>query len=408
MTGSPSPQADGDTTGAVETRRTETPVTARREARLSRDLAACCVNAVLFSLALGAASVALPLLALDNGYTSAQVGVLTAVSAITQMVSRLGMGAVMRRVGDWALVVAGQLLLALSSGLVALSAAWVPFVVAELLQGAARGLNWTGSQTHITRSASTSMSGMATINFFSSVGLLAGPIVAGVVGAHRPAAAMAVAAGMSVVGLVPALLLDRYPAFARVRARGERALWRRPGVDVGCWAGVTAGAWRGLLGSYVPVVLAHARQSSRTIGVLVSTANGASIVGSLLVARLRTSGARVPFVVGTLGAALGTALVGVLSGSAVLAAAVLAVSGLGAGALQTLGPAIATDAVRPDERGEAIAIAGAFRAGALFAAPLLVAGLLSITTVAGGLIVIGALMGGSPMLSARRVGRHPQ
>ena len=53
----------------------------------------------------------------------------------------------------------------------------------------------------------------------------------------------------------------------------------------------------------------------------------------------------------------------------------LCISGIGAGVLQTVGPAIATDAVREEERGEAITSTGTFRAAALFLAPMGTAGL---------------------------------
>jgi MFS family permease len=366
--------------------------------RPPRDTIASAAGAAVFSCSLGIASVALPLLALRSGYSAAEIGVLTAISAIAQMATRLVLGAAMRLVGDWVLVVAAAGCLCLSNGLVVASTALVPFALAELLQGFARACFWTGSQTHVVRSDAPAVGALATINFVSSLGLLAGPVLAGVLVEHSPRAALGVGAAVAAVAMGPALALDRLPPFRPPPERSPGRIWRRPGVDVGCWAGVSAGAWRGLLSSYVPVVLDAARQSASTIGVLVSVANGASMVGSALVGRVRDRWVMRSFVLATLATGVATGLVAFAAEAWWAAAALLAVSGLGAGALQTVGPAIATDSVHPEERGEAIAAAGTFRAAALFAAPLAVAGAIAVIPLAVAMGLAGALITASAAL----------
>ncbi len=252
----------------------------------SRDVAASAAGAVVYSLALAVASVALPLLALRAGWSAFGVGALTAVSAVSQMATRMVLGAVMRRYADWTLVAASGVLLAASCGLAALSAAAVPFVLAQLVQGVSRACFWTGTQTHVVRGEGTSASALATVNLMASVGLLAGPALAGLLSERTPVLALAVGAVIALAAVVPTLLLDRLPPFVQPDDRPPGRLWRRPGVDIGCWGGVTAGAWRGLLGSYVPVALDAARQSPSTIGVLVSVANGAALVGSAAAGRV--------------------------------------------------------------------------------------------------------------------------
>jgi MFS family permease len=371
---------------------------------VTRDTAASAIGALVFSLALAIASVALPLLALDAGYSHPEIGLLTAASAVAQMSVRTVLGAVMRRLPDWTLITAAGLLLAASSGLVAASAAVVPFVAAQLMQGVARACFWTGSQTHVVRGPGRAVGALATVNFVASVGLLAGPVAAGVLTERSPRLALAAAAGVALAGVDPTLLLDGLPPFSPPPDRPPGRIWRRPGVDAGCWAGITAGAWRGLLGSYIPVALDAARQSPTMIGVLVSTANGASLVGSGAVARVRTEAAARVLALGTLAASLGTAASGLAASQATLAGTALALSGLGAGALQTLGPAVASEAVHPEERGEAIAAAGAFRAAALFAAPLAVAAALSVLTLASAMAAVGLVIA-VPAATARRIGQ---
>lgn len=383
------------------------PATSRGPRVLPRDVAASAVSSALFSVSLGGSSVALPLLALQADYSTAEVGTLTAVSAVSQLGSRLLLARAMRRYPDWTLVAAAALTLALGTALVAWSAAVVPFVLAQLLQGSARACFWTGSQTHVVRGASRAVPALAAVNFVSSLGLLLGPLLAGLLADRSPALALWTCAAVAVVAVGPTLLLDRLPPFAPPPAdRPPGRMWRRPGVDVGCLAGVTAGAWRGLLSSYVPVALDRARQSSATIGAVVAVANGASVVGAALVGRVRERGGARAFVVGTLAAGTGTALSALLAGNAVAAAVVLALSGLGAGALQTLGPAMATEAVHPEERGEAIAAAGTFRAAALFAAPLGVAVLVGPVGLAAAMVTAGVVLTAPALAHLRRGGQE--
>ncbi|HCA86259.1 MAG TPA: MFS transporter, partial [Streptomyces sp.] len=254
----------------------------RRPRALPRDIVASATGAVLYSLALSIASVALPLLAVRAGYSATGIGALTAVSALAQMATRLCLGAVMRRWPDWTLIAGAGLLLAVSNAIVALSAALAVFVLAELLQGVSRACFWTGSQTHVVRGPGRAAGTLATVNLVSSAGLLAGPVAAGLLSERTPGLALAIAAVIAAVGMAPAFLLDRLPPFAPPEDRAPGRLWRRPGVDIGCWAGVTAGAWRALLTSYVPVALDAARQSASVIGALVSAANGAALVGAAL------------------------------------------------------------------------------------------------------------------------------
>jgi predicted MFS family arabinose efflux permease len=364
----------------------------RLRQRLSRDVVASASGAAVYSFALAIASVALPLLALRAGYSAAGIGALTAVSAVAQMATRMVLGAVMRRWPDWTLVTAAGLLLAVSNLAVVLSAALAPFVLAQLLQGVSRACFWTGTQTHVVRGPGRAAGTLATVNLVSSIGLLAGPAVAGLLSERTPVLALAVAAGVALVGTAPTFLLDRLPPFVPPEDRPPGRLWRRPGVDIGCWAGVSAGAWRGLLGSYVPVALDAARQSPTTIGALISVANAAALVGAVIAARVRQSWTTRVVLWGIVVTGVTTGLTAALAGHVLLSAVVLATSGISAGVLQVLGLAVASDAVHPEERGEAIAVSGTFRAGALFAAPLAVAGLVVVLPLAPAVALVGAAM----------------
>ena len=87
----------------------------KREARLAA------IAALAFSLAMGTQSVLLPLLALAAGYSKPDVGILTAISAIAQLFTRILSATAMRRFSDKTLVVLSGIVLAISSTSVALS-----------------------------------------------------------------------------------------------------------------------------------------------------------------------------------------------------------------------------------------------------------------------------------------------
>ncbi|MGP4019295.1 MFS transporter [Saccharopolyspora sp. 5N708] len=358
-------------------------------------------GAAIFSCSLGIAGLALPLLAIEAGYGATALGVLTALSAVSQVAVRLVMSAMLRKLPDRVFVAVSGACLAVSCGLGALSSGVAALVAAQLLQGVARGFFWTGTQTHAVRMSAPAVKALAQLNVLGGVGLLVGPVLAGALTESSAQLALAVGAVFGGLTVLIALLLVPLPPFAPgAEGRSRGALWRQPGMASACWAGATAGAWRGLLGSYVPLALELADQSATTIGVLVSVATGASLAGSGLVGRVRGRGIRWSLALGILSTGIGTGVVGLLATDLPAVAAALAVSGLGAGVLQTVGPAVATDAVLPEQRGEAVAATGTFRAAALFLAPFAVSGLVAVAPVALALALAGALMS-APIILTR-------
>jgi MFS family permease len=155
------------------------------------------------------------------------------------------------------------------------------------------------------------------------------------------------------------------------------------------------------------VALDTARQSASTIGALVALANGASLVGAALAARVPPRWSARTVLGGIVVTGVATALTAALAWNAGLSAVVLLLSGIAAGAIQVLGQATAAESVHPEERGDAIAVTGTFRAAALFAAPLAVAGLVAVVPLAPAVALVGAAIA-VPAIGLRHRTRLPE
>lgn len=372
---------------------------ARKRDRLLGGLAA-----TIFSVTLGLNSVAVPLLAIHAGYSAAEIGLLIAVPAIAQIAARLTMGAMMRRFPDKVFIIAAAIFMSLACALVALSPVLFAFLVSQLLQGIARAYFYTGSQTHAVRMSDSAVGALTYLGLAGGIGALIGPVLAGVISEQSIEGALWFAAVFGALGIIPSGLLVRLPVFAAlslIEGRVPGRIWRRPGVSTAASMTTTAGAWRGMLNSYVPVMLAQAGQTAAVIGALISVTNGAALLGSALSTMARRVGIRFSLVFGVLTAGAGLAAVGLLSEFVLITGAVLALSGIGAGILQTVGPALASESVHPEEKGEAIASTGTFRASALFVAPAGTAGLVTVIPTGMAVLAVGVLIALPALFSGR-------
>ena len=333
----------------------------------------------LFALSLGVASVVIPLKALEIGYDATQIGLAVAVSALAQVAARGVVGTWVRRLPARTFVVGAGLLSGASCVLLVVSSEAPALMAAMVLQGGSRALLLIGCYGQVVLTTTSAASGLASINTVTGVGLLVGPALAGVLTELGSLdTALVVAAALGVLTALPALLLLPVrpgPATA-ARRSAHGTPWRRRHGDGGNAAAAVAGAWAGLMASHVPVLLAEQGQSPARIGLLVSVANAAALLGAAgagLHGR-RGGGQRAATVwlvrVAVTVTGLGIAATGVLSYSPVAVAGCLAAAGLGAGLLQTLGPVLAIDGVEGASRSEAVATSAAFRAGAMFAAPV--------------------------------------
>uniref|UniRef100_UPI0035E41EA8 MFS transporter n=1 Tax=Rhizomonospora bruguierae TaxID=1581705 RepID=UPI0035E41EA8 len=191
---------------------------------------------------------------------------------------------------------------------------------------------------------------------------------------------------------LPVLRLPRLPLLPPTASAGtaRRRIWRRPGLGTPLLAAVSAGTWRGLLGSYIPVVLATAGHSTSTVGLLVGLGSATSIAGSVLVGLV--SGRLLRLLCPAAALATGASLTGTgLWPAAVpVVAVLLLISGAGAGVLQTLSSFLAARSAPPDERGRVVAEVGTYRAVALLTSPLGIAALLLVWPLGPAMALVGA------------------
>ena len=296
------------------------------------------------------------------------------------------------------------MLLCLSVGLLVLSSGMAALVASAAVQGVARACFWTGNQVQIIRSSRSTPKAIATLNMMATVGMLIGPALGGFIAGRSFEAAFATAAAVALASIVPTLMLHRPPPFARVGGHGYVQLLRNPGVQVGVWASVAVGAWRGLLGSYVPIGLDAVGSSEFLIGVVVAVANGAAAVGGYLAVPME--GPRVAPGVARWAAVtlVATVFVGFELSVALMAAA-LVVGGVAIGLIQVLAITAVSETVQPELTGDAVTLVGVARGLTLSGAPFGVAALLVLGLGPAVLVVSSALIAPAMVFSDSRAWR---
>ena len=331
-----------------------------------------------FALALGIATVAVPLVALDAGYAPATVGLLAAIAAASQLATRVTLPWLLGRFPDRLLIGLADLLMLAGFGLLLVSRDLPIFVAAQVAIGASRAIFWTSSQTHAIRSGGSPVRRLVDLNLAGNAGTLTGPVLAGflaTIGLPVALAAAAVAVALSAAG---SPLLRRFPPYDRRRSAGALRLLRRQGVDVAAWANAVGGVWWSMIGSFVPVILVTAGLGPQVIGLLVTLSEGAGAL-ALLVLR-RTSVALVPRIVRftAFGEMLALAAIAMAPPLAAAYGALLVLGGACAGCVTGLAPALVTMAAGEQEQGDALALSGTFRSIAQLSAPALVSASLAV------------------------------
>ena len=362
-------------------------------------------GALLFSVSLGITLVAYPLFVVGQGWSHTTAGVLIGLSAAVQVLTRWRLGSVMRLVSNSYVITAAAALMGLGVGLLVVDSGLAALAVSSVVQGVARACFWTGNQVQIVRSSRSTPKAIATLNMAATAGMLVGPALGGVLAQSSFRTAFAVAAAVAFAGVAPTLALVRLPPFARVGGHGYLKLLASRGVRVGVWASVAVGAWRGLLGSYVPIGLDAAGSSETLIGVVVAVANGASAVSGYLAVDME--GSRVAPGVARWGAVtlVATVFVGFdLPVAATMAA--LVVGGVAVGLLQVLAITAVSEGVRDELQGDAVTIAGVARGMTLSGAPLGVAALLVVGLGPAVLVVTTVLVGPAALFCWTRSARR--
>ena len=356
-----------------------------------------------FSLSLGASGLVLPLIAIAAGYDIAAAGMFTAISAVSQLAFRLWLPSLLTKVSDRNLVIVANVTIVASFVVILLSTTLVAFVVAHLFQGVSRALFWTASQTHAVRSERGVVESLSIVQATGTLGQLVGPAIAGVVAAQSLQAGLVLCIVSSGVGLFATFGMTLLPPFAQpIRHEGQQPVWRRPGVDVACWASYSAGGWRAMVMSLIPAALEAAGQPRALIGILMMISEAVALATSAGLMRFRVGNVPAAIQAGVLMLTAAVVSLPFVAPNALAAASAMALGGLGSGLLMSLGPALATVSVSADERGEAIAVAGTFRAVALLVTPGSAAAAMGILTLPVGMAVAGLVMGVPPMLAALR------
>lgn len=348
------------------------------------------VTGAAYGLGLGAGTLLLPIQAHDAGLSLAQIGTLAAISALAQIAARLSMARVMDRVAEHALVLSSAALLAASFLTVVLSDSAVAITSAFVLHGLSRAFFWTGYQASAVHASGTVTRSVARALLMVNAGTVGGTVVAGIVAEYSMAGALLAGSLVSLTALALSSRMPRWPIPHRESQASPR-LWRHPQVLIGSIASGSAGAWRALQGSYVPVILLRLGYESATVGVLVAFATAVSMLSAASLMFLGQDNPRRYLMGALLAVALGTAALPVGT-SVIVAGTVLMIGSLGSGWAQVLGTSYAVSHVPLAYRGTAVAVTGTARAVSMFASPLVVAGCLVIVPMAGAMAMLGGLL----------------
>lgn len=323
-----------------------------------------------FAISLAATSLLYPIVAIDAGFGASVVGLLTAVSAALQLGSRAILPWVLGRAVDRSIASVACLALAISVGMVILDRSLGVLIVAQAIQGCSRGFFWTAMQSHFVRAPGTPLNRLAQLAVAGKVGSLVGPAIAGVTAARSMSATLIVTLLGACVAAAASGTMTRLPPYDRPPRTERQSRWREPRVAAGNSIGFAAGVWRGMMDSFVPVVLTGAGIGVGMIGLLYSLTECADLVASAWLSRMRGN----PFA--ALGRLSGVAVITgalalpIAAGSGVVTAGLaLAVAGFGSGLATTVGLGLATDVAPPGETGTALASVGAYRSAGRMIAP---------------------------------------
>ena len=354
-----------------------------------------------FSLTLGISTLAIPLAALDAGYDAAAIGFLAATAGLCQLAVRFALPSLLAYFSDRRLIALAGLAMFGSFGLLLVSTSLPFFVVAQLFQGIGRGLIWTSSQTHIARSSHRAVERLVDLHFAGTAGTLVGPPLAGTLAAVDLAWALGTAAGVALLSFLLAGRLLRLPPFRRSQSPGALHLLRREGVWLASWGSLVGGGWFAMLGSYMPVILATAGIGAQLTGWLIAISEAAGLLILRVVRRVPPGAVRRVIVPSGLVASLALLAFAMAPPEPLLFGLLLAVGGATAAVAGSLAPALGTMHVSDEERGNALALTGMFRALALMGAPAAAGALLWVLPLGPAVAAVGALMAAPGLVSGR-------
>lgn len=347
-------------------------------------------TSIMFGIASGALSVLVPLTLIRNEHSALVVGLVATLAGVSQLMVRFTVPALLRRMPDRAVVLMSGTLLSLAL-LVPMLTQHLPWMIAvQLVHGAVRALFWTGIQTHVVRGESVAIKGLAVVNFAAGAGLMLGPAaVGGIIVIGDFSLAFTVSLVLSIGTCVASMMLLRYAPFAAHRGVMSKAAWTPDSVLGSMMSGI-AGSWRGILDTYMAVILVALAFSEAAVSILIAVSSGSILLGTLLASRARKVSNRGVFVAGVGGTALALVSLPLSEGRIWLTLVAMLLGGLISGLFQTLGTAIAAEGVPTELKGDAITLTGIFRSAGILGVPGAMSALIPVLPLFGVFSLTGA------------------
>lgn len=261
----------------------------------------------------GIISPSIPLFAKALSATDSQMGYAFAGYPIAFTLSILPLGLLVDRIGKNYLIISVSLyVLCVASLLMAFSTSIWMLIMARALQGFASASAWVATQPLVAAASGTngeiSSREMSVVTIASGVGVIVGPLLGGIGSLETPFFINAALALL--LGLAATFLLTRHGTGSSEKRQGFLAMLKHKGILIACLAIFFSCSCFGIMELLLPLYLDRLGYVKLYIGVVFGIFSILYVASQPLISRwIDKKGGYIPIYVGSLGLAIGMAMV---------------------------------------------------------------------------------------------------
>ena len=260
----------------------------------------------------GIISPSIPLFAKALSASDAQMGYAFAGYPIAFTISVLPLGMLIDRIGkNYIIISVSMFILCLASLLMAFSTSIGMLIAARALQGLASASAWVATQplvAGVSEGGEVNSREMSVVTIAAGVGVIVGPLLGSVGSLETPFFINAALA--FIVGLATSIFLTRKGTGSAEKKQGFLLLLKQKGILVACLAIFFSCSCFGIMELLLPLYLDRLGYVKIYIGILFGVFSVLYVASQPFITRLIDSkGGYVPLYIGSLGLAIGMALI---------------------------------------------------------------------------------------------------